>query len=290
MQEKDNEQYQMIAFQKLNEKTLREFAGNVVFNRGHDYYTDELVEDFEFDPEKNTIRANIHGRMGIYSIEVWEHNQQIEANCDCPFDGFPCKHIVAVLLYYLQEKDSYLKNLDKEQKVEKLVRDKLLSFEKDKLIKIILTFVKKYPPFKRELFLLLSIDKEATLKQFFKEIDKVFRAFDRDTFSTHEICHRLHAIIKQTDTAASEIKVEVIWKITDSVLHQLNEFGMNDIPLENIAIQGMDQLTEILISNPNLMKRRAEIHDKLDEYCNWGNCGIVDNICEAMFELSNENS
>ena len=68
----------------MTDKTIREFAGNVIYNRGYDYYIDNMVEDFEYDPVKKSIQANIHGSLGNYSIEVWELNDQIEADCDCP--------------------------------------------------------------------------------------------------------------------------------------------------------------------------------------------------------------
>ena len=287
---KETENSQVVGLQKLTEKKIKEFAGNVIFRRGHDYFIDGLVEDFELDPVKNVIRASIHGSIGVYSIEVWERNDEIDADCDCPFDGHPCKHIVAVLLYYLHNKDSYLKNLDKEQKNETLVKEKLFSLEKDELIKIILSFVKKYPSIKRELFLQLAIGKESTLKQFFKEIDKVLRVFELNTFSTYEISHQLKEIIKQAAPADSELKGEILWKITDGVLYQLNEFGMDDTPLENIAIESMDLLVQTLNSEPGLDKRRIEIHAELEEYCGWKNCGIVDNICEAAFEISDDNN
>ena len=249
---------------------------------------DNMVEDFEYNPVENTVKANIHGSLGVYSIDVRESKNQIVAECDCPFDGYPCKHIVAVLLYYLHNKDNFIQSLEKEQKDEKLLKDKLFSLKKEEIIEIVLSFLNEYPSVKRELFLHLSISKESTLKHFYKEVDKVLRDFERDTFSTYEIGRKLREIIKQSKAADDEIKVEILWKIIDGILHQLNEFGMDDMTLENLVIESMDLLVKSFNSVPGLDNRRKEIQAEIERYCNWGNCGIVDDICDIAFEISDE--
>ena len=279
----------MLKFSELSEKSIKGFAGNAIFNRGYDYYHDGLVEDFEFDPKKQTFCASIRGSIGNYSIEVWNNDDLLEANCDCPFDGYPCKHIVAVLLYFLDNKDNYLKDLNAQRKMDKIVEDKLSAFPKKQLIQIILSILQKYPSVRRKIVLRLSDDKQTSLKQFFKTIDKILRTFENCEFSTYEISHNLKGIIKQAESADDDIKVEIIWKITDGLLNRLNQYGMSDIPLENIAIETMDILVDLLNNNPGLDKRRKEIQSELEEYCEWRNCGIVDFICDTAIELSNDN-
>jgi hypothetical protein len=278
----------MIKFSELSEERIKDFAGGVIFNfnRGYDYYIDDMVEDFEYDPKKFVFCANIYGNYGCYDIEVWSNNDNIEANCNCPFDGYPCKHIVAVLLYFLNNKESFQEDLNAQKQVENRVKKKLSSLSKAELIRIILSYSQKYSSFKRELLLQLSIDKQKSIKQFFKEIDKIFRKFESDNFSTYEISRELKVIIKQIETADPDVRTEIIWKITDGILHELNEYGMNDVPLENLTIDTIDMLVHILNSNPDLLERRKEIGAELEAYCEWRNCGIIDHICDAVYELS----
>ena len=280
----------MLKYSKITKNGIKNFAGDVIFNRGYSYYNDGLVEDFEYDQKKQIFSASIQGSVGCYSIEVWNCGDNLEANCDCPFDGYPYKHIVAVLLYFLNNKDEYLKDLKVQQKKSSVVKDKLSELSKAELIRLILSFSKKYPSIRRELNLKLSDDKQLIMKQFFKEIDKIFRTFESHNFSTYEISTKLKEIIKHIETADDFLKVEIIWKIADGVLHQLNTYGMDDLPLENIAIETMDTLVELLNNVPRLDKRRKEIQGKLEKYGEQGNCGIVDDICEAAFEISDENN
>ena len=147
--------------------------------------------------------------------------------------------------------------------------------------------MKKSPSFKRELYLKLSVDKETSLQQFFKEIDNAFRKFENNNASTYEISRQFDEIIKQTKSANDEIKVEILWRIADGVLHELNQYGMDDIPFEEIVFSTMDLIIQIMKSNPKLEKHRQSIQAKLEKYRRMHNCGIVDYISEAIYELSN---
>ena len=79
---------------------------------------------------------------------------------------------------------------------------------KTELINIILSFSEKYSSIRRELILQLTSDKQSILKQYFKEIDKIFRIFDNRNFSTYEISRRLKEIIKQVESADADIKID----------------------------------------------------------------------------------
>ncbi len=191
-----------------------------------------------------------------------------------------------MLLYFLNHKDEYLNNLRSQKKALNVVKNKLSNLSK---IEMILSFSEKSPSIKRELELKLSDDSQSIIKQFFREINKIFRKFDYHSFSTYEISKQLKEILKQIETADDAIKIAIIWKITDGVLYQLNEYGMQDLPLENLAINTMGMLVEILNSASGLDKHREEIQNKLEQYCKIGNCGIVDDICEAAYEITDEN-
>jgi len=276
----------MIRLSELSELKIKEFAGSTIYRRGYDYYKDDMVEEFELDPEKNVFSAVIFGSVGCYDIEVWTKKGYINASCTCPYDGYPCKHIVAVLLYYLNNKNRYLKNIAKQKKLDNVLKRKLASLSKNELINILTSYSKKYPAVKRELSLQLSVDKKMSLEQYNKEIDRVFRRFENDDFSTYEVVRELSKMMKQTESAHSEIRVEIIWNITDNILHVLNEYGMSDEPFEDFVIKTMDVLVDILNNNSTFDNRRNKIRAELDKYCEWGNCGIIDEIGEAAYQLS----
>lgn len=278
----------MIKFSELSETSIQEFAGSVIFKRGSNYYHDDRVEDFWYDPEKGEMSAAIEGNFGKYHIEICNKDDKAEARCDCPFDGYPCKHIVAVLLYYIHNKETYLKEALSQRKTDNGIRERLSALAKDELIEIIVSSLKKYPTFKRGILVRLSIDTENIQKQFFKEVDKIFRKFDKGRFSTHEISRDFKAIIKEIEHADPEIRIETIWKITDGILYELNEYGMDDEPLEDLVLENFELLVNLLHEHPDLVELKRKISKKLNDFYEKGNCGIVDDIHEAAYELSDE--
>jgi uncharacterized Zn finger protein len=278
----------MIDISNISKKKIKDFAGEVIFNRGLDYFRDDMVEDFEYDPKLYSFQAMVHGSYGFYDIEICNNQNHLEANCNCPYDGYPCKHIVAVLLYFLENKNKYLKELKKQNDLESIMNRELSGLSKDELIKMILSFSKNHSTIKRELLLHLSIDSEKSFKSFEKTIDKIFFKFERDSFSTYEISRELKKILKQVETANPDFQIEVLWKVLNGVLFQLNEYGMNDIPFEDLAMNSLNKLVDLFQAIPGLKEKNPEIIHELEEYCEWRNCGIADEICEAYFTITED--
>ncbi len=280
----------MIDISNISKKKIKEFAGEVIFNRGLDYFQDDMVEDFEYDPKRFSFQAMVHGSYGFYDIEISNSQGHIEADCNCPYDGYPCKHIVAVLLYFLENKNKYLKELKKQNDLESIMNRELSGLSKDELIKMILSFSKNHSAIKRELLLNLSIDDEKSFRFFDKAIDKIYSKFERETFSTYESSRELKNILKQVETVNPEFQLEVLWKVLNGLLFQLNEYGMSDIPFEDLAMNSLNKLVELFQANPEFKDKYSEILHELGEYCEWRNCGICDEIDEAYFLITeNEN-
>lgn len=69
----------------------------VIFRRGENYYENGLVEDLE-EVAPGRWNAVVEGTTD-YETEVCIKNGEIVSwDCDCPYDGYMCKHVVAVLL------------------------------------------------------------------------------------------------------------------------------------------------------------------------------------------------
>ena len=69
----------------------------VIFRRGEDYYENGLVEGLE-EVAPGRWNAVVEGTTD-YETEICVENGEITSwDCDCPYDGYMCKHVVAVLL------------------------------------------------------------------------------------------------------------------------------------------------------------------------------------------------
>ena len=79
-----------------------------------------------------------------------------------------------------------------------------------------------------------------------------------------------------------------MWKITNGVLFQLSEYGMNDIPFKELALNTLDKIVDLFQRAPNLIENNPEIISGLKKYCEWQDCGIADEICEAYYTITED--
>ncbi len=278
----------MMKLANLSKERIKEFAGEVIYRRGVDYFRDDMVEDFQYDPKRFTFQAMVQGSYGFYDVEVWSNRGYLQANCNCPFDGYPCKHIVAVLLYFLENKDKYLTELKKQNDLKSAMSKKLSKLSKDELIKMILTFSENHSTIRRELLLQLSIDDDKSLRSFEKAIDRIFNRCESDGFSTYEISRELKKILKQVEKTEPDFQVKVLWKTISGILYQLNEYGMNDIPFEELVIEALDKFVDLFQTVAGLKENNRKMISELKNYGEWGNCGIIDEVWEAYYLITGD--
>lgn len=271
----------MVNLKNLSENEIRNFAGNVIFNRGLQYFKDDMVHEFEYINDSLTINAEVYGSYGDYDVEITEVGDAISAFCSCPYDGYPCKHIVAVLLYFIRNKKDFQKKALEEKKANRTLENELEKLSKSQLIALILTHAKKNAALHRELSLHFAIDTRKIVIKIKKRIEQSFPDITTNYYSTSVIIKELRKILKEVETSDVNIKCEIYWAIIDRILYELNEYGMSDYPLEEFVIKVMDMIVDLLIDNPQMERERDEVYANLKEYSKWGNCGIVDHIEDA---------
>jgi uncharacterized Zn finger protein len=273
----------------LTREYIRRFADSVIFERGEEYFENRNVTSLEYDKDDGAIIADVSGNYGDYSVEVYEEDGKIRADCDCPYDGYPCKHIVAVMLEFVEKKGEYVKRTEKSKTQDSTLKARMAGLSKEKLLEIIMDCAKKYPDFKSELMVRFAEDKQKVLDAILKQIENAFPDIE-DSYSMSQIAKRLRTIAKQVDTASDDMKVNVYWAIADRTLEELNEYGIDDEILEGVAIDYMRDMASLLKGKAILKQKRQDILEELMEYYEWGNCGIVDSIYETVKELLEDKS
>ncbi|MEK7396676.1 MAG: SWIM zinc finger family protein, partial [Candidatus Poribacteria bacterium] len=232
---------------------------------------------------------DVSGNYGDYSIEIYSKDGKIGADCDCPYEGYPCKHIVAVMLEFVEKKSEQLKKTEKSKTQDSNLKSRMTELSKEQLLDIILDCAKKYPDFKNELMVRFDQDKQKVLEAILKQIDKAFPRIE-ESYSMSQISKRLKTIAKQVDNAPDDLKADVYWAIADRTLEEINEYGIDDDTLENVAIDYMESLVSLLKGKSALIQKKQKIIGELMEYYDWGNCGITDSIYDTVDELLEEKS
>src|SRR5262245_38270502 len=108
---------------ELTANTIRRYVGDTSFQRGEDYFRNEMVVNGR--RVGDTLKADCHGSRGTpYRVSATvKAGEIVEAQCSCPI-GSHCKHIAAMLLTWLERPDNFVSveeintALEKRSKVE----------------------------------------------------------------------------------------------------------------------------------------------------------------------------
>jgi uncharacterized Zn finger protein len=277
-----------MQFKDLTETAIEQFAGPVIFDRGYDYYTNKLVYDLQYDSYTESLQAQVSGHYGDYEVNISMEGSNLSAECTCPYEGYPCKHIVAVLLTFLHNRDAYVKQAQKTKKAESSIVQKLQTLSKEELVELLAAYSKKYPDVKRDLMVRLATDTEMTLSSIKKQITHAFPPVESHQYSPPTIARQLRTILKSVEQASPEMQIRVYWAVIDRTLKELNDYGMDEETLENVATDTMEALVEAFGEIETLKAERAEVIAQLITYYLRGNFGITDWVYDTAVNLCKE--
>ncbi len=239
----------------------------------------------DFDPKENTIAAEVSGNYGDYCVEISGQDGKILAECDCPYEGYPCKHVAAVLLAYVQRRAEFVQSAVKQKKDFGSLKNNLVGLPPDELVRLILGCAEKYPDFKRELMVRFDADKDVTLTALLKDVERAFPSMEREDYSPTRIAKQLRAILESVAQAPAQLKAEVYWAVVDRILQELNEYGINNESFEKLASKTLDELVKLLKKNVDLQTFKQSVITELMEHYRRDNCGITDDIYDAAHAL-----
>src|SRR3989344_600395 len=143
-----------------------------IFGRGEEYFNEGLVKDMELIDDKTLIGTVIGNNKYKVTISI-DSDGEIACDCTCPCD-FSCKHAVALLLRWVNEKNNYKKessnsvsskSLEKEETITEILQKK----NKEELIDLVTNFLSKEPKLKS----LITIRKN----EIYKKVKNLFSDF-----------------------------------------------------------------------------------------------------------------
>jgi len=89
-----------MGLKSLTRQQVHDLAdSDKIFERGQGYYSSDTI--VRCTVSEDTLTAKVRGNYGLYTVKVEGTSKGLDLECDCPYDGVVCKHIVAALLRYL---------------------------------------------------------------------------------------------------------------------------------------------------------------------------------------------
>lgn len=277
-----------MQLQRLTDDVIKKFAGATIFQRGYGYYTGGQVYDLQYTPESDTIEASVAGNYDNYDVYVTTRHDLIEGRCNCPYDGYPCKHVVATLLTFIHNKQKFAQEEKKRKRSESSLAKKMKGLSKGELEDLLLSYSKKYPDVKRDLMVRLEANNQTTFEIIQKQIARAFPSIESRNYSLSNIAKQLRTILKSVENASKEMQIKVYWAVTDRILEELNAYGIDDETLEGVAIDTMEALAQTFVHLDGLQEEKAEIIRKLMDYYHRGNFGITDWVYDTVMGLCTE--
>lgn len=133
---------------RLTEADIRTRSTEASFKRGESYYKSGAIK--RRIRHETGLETKVSGTQ-TYRVTVWVAADRIKATCTCPYDqGGDCKHIVATLLAWVNEPDSFQSPVD--------LKSVLNRQGKAELIDLLLDIFTIYPNLVDDLNLVTGLD------------------------------------------------------------------------------------------------------------------------------------
>lgn len=240
------------------------------------------------NPTGERITARVAGNYGNYEVTIRDGRENLDAYCDCPYDGYPCKHIVAVCLCYMKNRNQYQSIAKAQGDLQKKIEDELSKRSKQELIDLLMKVVDRTPEFQSMLVFHLFPNTVETENALVSRIDVLeLDDFYDDYRSEADKVRYAKELLRDVEQLSPRIKVVVSWRLADKVLRFLNNYGVDDERWENVVLDILEEITPLLRDEDSLSDLKKEIHENLIAYYDWGNCGLIDAIGDYAQDLSN---
>jgi uncharacterized Zn finger protein len=271
---------------KLTAAAVQEFAGNTIYKRGLDYYRSGQVYEAVFDAESGRLKAGVYGNYGNYTVEISPAGRSaLNADCDCPYDGYPCKHVVAVLLCFIDKRKELLADRKAAKQSKAQLEERLQHLSQPELAELITQLARQQPQVRMALLLRFFPEEEPTVLLFLRLVDEALRSAAREDCCTADHVRQLEQLIKQAEAAPPAVSIRVFWRIADRLLHALESWSM-DSSLEGVAEDVLNKLLELHRQHRDLAGMKAEIEEKLRGYYDEGGRWLDDLLAEILGEMA----
>ncbi len=141
----------------LTRADVRDIADSLqIFQRGEQYHATGAVYQMRVSPGE--ITARVRGNYGSYTTTILDDSGFLETDCDCPYDGDVCKHIVAVLLNYLEGGEQAVEPAGRE--VPEALKQTLAAMTHEQLLDLILNLAGERSDFRRVLLANVNVSSE----------------------------------------------------------------------------------------------------------------------------------
>ena len=252
----------------LTREKILGLMGKTIFDRGVQYAQNGRVDDLLVD-SSDGISALVEGN-DTYEVAISEGNQQLEFHCDCPYERI-CKHIVAVLLCYLELPKRSRSSSRKGAQTPKSLRDLLTPLPQSVLLELVLDIFQDNKDFANLLRLRLQPGDPQILGTLLSRVRRVHLSFEdygcdgygRDLRRAVREFKEIQKLLKNVPVPN---QFQVHWEIVLKILNAFEEYQMDHEGLENVLAESLAMLSQIVIAEEQRPELQRYFHLLCEKY------------------------
>ncbi len=267
------------AIPSLTESQVKRYISDPYFERGENYYHNGAISDTIH--RGNCLEGYCEGsEVEPYHVVVTFNNDQISGDsCSCPMDG-RCKHVVALLLAWVNEPKSF----EEREPIEATLENK----SKEELIALVEEMIKRNPKTERLIDLPTAKSKRTTPvnpKTYRQQIRYAMRGSEDDWRGRSDAVQEIETVVEIGDGFAEQedwVNAQIVYQaVLDEVLDEyMNTHDEGEI---SSAMGGaIEGLMECLKARKDDTGARRELIHILFEVIKWdlnqGGIGMSDGV------------
>lgn len=207
----------IMKLEDISEDDIWQIADySAIVARGLDYYETGQVSSMIVSDDG--IRAKVKGSFGEYDVGISIEDGEVDVECDCPFKGYGCKHIVAVLYRFINEKGNDKKDAKEQKKID-LDRE-LGNLDRDTLLSILSHLCHELEDVRRDVLLSMKDNPDAInqgMDMVLEEVRDILycTAGFIDHNETFMVVKQLDHLKKKVMSVSPDTRVDVLRSIID---------------------------------------------------------------------------
>ncbi|MGA0401930.1 MAG: SWIM zinc finger family protein [bacterium] len=233
----------------LTREKILGLVGKTIFDRGVQYAQSGRVVDLLVE-SSGEISALVEGN-DTYEVTISEENQQLKFHCDCPYEE-TCKHLVAVLLCYLEQPErSTRPSSRKGVQTQKSLRKLLEPLPQPVLLELVLDICQDNKDFANLLRLRLQPGDPQVLRTLLSRVRRVHLSFEDYEYDGYgRDLRRAVREFKEIQKLLKNVPVpnqfQVHWEIVLKILNAFEEYQMDHEGLEDVLIKSLAMISQIV--------------------------------------------
>ena len=273
----------------LTQADVRDWTAERFVERGRQYYAEGRIQHPR--RQRSRLRAACQGSQPApYRVEARLGEDGIQsATCSCPMgDGGRCKHVVALLLMWIEEPERFTE--------EEALHAKLRSKTRDQLVRLIERMIDRHPDLETMVSLAAGDATDFDAATFRKRVEQVFSeagGYDdyRYGYGGYSVAHNLEPFVQRGDDYAEtghRFEAGQVYRITaEVILDHYEQFADEGGELADVATTCAERLSDLLVDTDVSSLRETLLRGLFDIY-RWdidaGGFGIGDPAYRAIMD------